>query len=255
MALTLTADLRPLLRKIGELKEYAFDKTWPEVLRPEARLLCVELARYTQPFDFGKEAEASGEIAVQRDIYRVFANPSTVYARIFVQNQDAAKGFWRYLKKGDLHQVKLVLAAYLPELIDADIGPFDPALHQAARRNGKVVLKRVSRIVLEGNKLVEYAEDRQKRVGFAKSGWATCARTLGGIRGIPRWAAKGNAPGHVVDRSDDPEAPTIYLNNDIDYTDRVLSVTGQAGAFRDRTYRLEQRIAKAIEHRGKAVVE
>jgi len=255
MALTLTADMRPLLRKIEELKNYAFDKTWPEVLQPEARLLCVELARYTQTFDFGKESQTKGEVAVRRDIYKVFANPSTIYARIQAQNPAAAKGFWRYLKKGDLHNVRLLVAAYMPDLVEAEIGPLDPALHQANRREGRVVLKRVARIVLEGDKLVEYAEDRQKAVGFAKSGWATCARQLGGIRGIPRWAAKGNAPGHVVDRSDDPENPTIFLNNDIDYTDRVLSVSGQAGAFRDRAYRLGQRIEKAIEHRGKAVVE
>lgn len=253
MGLTLTADMRPLLRKIEELKSHAFDKTWPEVLQPEARLLCVELARYTQPFDFGKESQATGEIAVRRDVYKVFANPSTIFTRIQQQNPEAARGFWRYLKTNDLHKVRLLLAAYAPDLVDAEIGALDPAIHQAARRNGKVVLRRVSRIVLEGDKLVEYAEDTQKKVGFAKSGWATCARQLGGVRGIPRWASKGNAPGHVVDHSDDPNEPTIFLNNDIDYTDRVLSVTGQAGAFRDRTYRLEKRIEAAIQHRGKAV--
>lgn len=236
-----------LQRSLAELSILT-GRDMKDILKQEARLFCVALAKYTQPFGLDQNAKAMGEAAVRRDIRKVYATPSWVWGEINKTNSTAAKNAARavmgYLQKKKYEEAEKILKRFGIQL---STGKFDARYHKERFVGGKLKGRDYSQIVAEEKELEDYIRQKMKLVGFAKSGWASCARMLGGTRGVPAWARKNNAPAMVVDHSNSRDDPHFILVNAIDYTSRVLSASGMQGAVDERVFNLTVRIDKAAE--------
>lgn len=218
----------------GESKEEWFIKRAPAL----ARLL----ASYVMPVadaqsgdainaDTGEvtgdtlKARDLGRVAVERDIRRVYLTPSEAYDSIkSKRGEKRAKGWWKLLKFGLLESASLefqkATGRYLPVII------FDDGkLHQGARNSGG----RVSRstplaIVSDPKPLVAYIREKQKLVGFAKSGFVNAGKQVAGGQGgrAPAWMSQPAAPGHAVVTGIGTDHFYIEMVDDVSYTSSIL---------------------------------
>src|SRR5437016_12840495 len=108
-------------------------------------------------------------------------------------------------------------------------------------------------VVRDPSKLHSYVLMEANKVGFGKGGWATCARVLGGIRGIPRWVTKHNSPGTVIENYG-ADRTTITLVNQVPYASAILTSSGKAEAIQIATDRLFSSIQVADRHAGSSAV-
>jgi hypothetical protein len=214
------------------------EKTMPEALRINARLLCVELARRTQPFGKDESAKKSGESAVARDLlggkkrYGIFA-PLTDFLQ---QNAEAnSTGTIRLFAKKD-GTVYGTDKAHFRQFATASSMR---AIHKKAFVNGRASSagtgdRRIGRWVfidkyfVPGGVLNSYLESVKAKVGIAKSGWAACAKQIksttkgSATRGIPRWVTRHLGDyglGLVQDNADNADNPSITLTNTAKHAD------------------------------------
>ncbi len=84
-------------------------------------------------------------------------------------------------------------------------------------------------IVQDTQALKTYVAVEMAKVGYGKGGWATCARALGGIRGIPGWVHKHASPGSVIENYG-TERTSITLINQVPYASAILSPSQKSQA-------------------------
>lgn len=155
-------DESKLLRKMAEL-ERVTGKSVETQLNRSARLLCVELARQTQPFGNDKNARESGENAILGDLGKIFF---TVEKRT-----NRTRNFMDLSAAMDFHK-------------------------QNKRRGGRTAkLPPNKRGTVTQSTFKKLLKTLQKRVGLGKAGWATAALAVGAdvgdaLRGIPAWVKK-----------------------------------------------------------------
>ena len=208
------------------------EKTMPEALRINARLLCVELARRTQPFGKDDASKKAGESAVARDLlggkkrYGLFA-PLTDFMQ---QNAEAnSTGTIRLFAKKDgtvygTDQAHFLNGASASTLRGIHKKSFSNGRMSSAgtsdRRTGRWVF--INKYFVPGEVLNDYLASVKAKVGIAKSGWAACAKKIqsttkgSATRGIPRWVTRHLGDyglGIVQDNADNAENPSITLTN------------------------------------------
>lgn len=239
------------IRAIGTVLQ----KPARELLEREARLVAISCAKSTQPYGTGGGALDLGQKAVSADIYKVYTTPGKAFADI--SDADAAKGFYKALRKGDIAKARQILSRTGNQLRSVLIGNFDGgATHKSARNSttGRVSQKRPGMIVVDTSRLKAYIEQKKALVGFAKSAWVNIARKLGGTRGLKEtgdigatWISRQRAPGDVSYGGDD-KSPTITLTSRVKYADRVLPEAARSAAVAIARGRL----AKNLEIAAKA---
>src|ERR1700743_2929548 len=92
--LKVTADFSKLDSKVREVIRLTKEEP-AQIMVQEARLLCVELAKYTQPFGLDDKARQQGETALMRDYAKVYASASAIYKELLTENKKMAAGFWK----------------------------------------------------------------------------------------------------------------------------------------------------------------
>lgn len=251
--ITVDVDTKGLKKKL-ELLVAASGKTMQEVLPPEARLLAVELARYTQPFGDGR---AKGEGAIKRDYGRVYPEMDSEFVLKQVEKR-AGKGQENSTKRRWERYAKAEDQGALREMAhDMKLGEVarraSPSFHKSRWNRGKL-RKGKMQFVSSRASVNTITNKAVKMVGFAKAGWAVCASLLGGMRGIPQWVTRHrNSPGRVVDKSKAPNHPSIQIINGINYTSQVLSQTAKSQAIRDREIKLKKRIDQVLKTKARAL--
>lgn len=206
-----------------------------------ARLVAVSLATSTQPYGKTQSARTAGESRVQSDIYRVFATPASIFSRLEETDEQAAREFWAAYKAEDLGAMRSIL---LDNALDMPISQApDYATHQAARNSRGRVKGKQRMLVLRPPALKKYIATAQKRVGFAKAGWAKAADACGGHRGIPAWASgrHPSAPGGAAIRRD-LIRPMVILENRVRYIQDVLPEPQAQAAVAMAYERLQKRL-------------
>ena len=214
------------------------EKTMPEALRINARLLCVELARRTQPFGKDDSAKKDGESAVARDLlggkkrYGLFA-PLTEFMQKHAEANSTGTIRLFARKDGTIYGTD---KAHFRQFATASSLRF---IHKKAFVNGKMSSagtndRRTGRWVfidkyfVPGEVLSKYVESVKAKVGIAKSGWAACAKKIqsttkgSATRGIPRWVTRHLGDydlGIVEDNSESPFNPSITLTNTAKHAD------------------------------------
>ncbi len=227
------------------MKDYATirEKTIPEAVHLNARLLCVEFARRTQPF--GNDQKV-GEKAIARDLlggkkrYGLFA-PLTGF--MAANAEEYSTGNVRLFVKKDGTVYGTDKAHFLTGASDSTMRQ----IHKSAFQNGKISSagsrsrdigrwKFIDKYFVPGGTLDEYVKSQQAKSGLAKSGWAACANQLKKVipgsmtRGIPKWVTRHLSDynlGNVEDRTGNLFSPTVVLTNKCKYADKVLRESEQ----------------------------
>jgi len=235
------------------MKDYATirETTIPDAVHMNARLLCVEFARRTQPFGDKSGGEKISEKAISKDIYGgrrssgkgkgrygLFAPISDFMA---ANAEEYSSGNIRLFVKKDGTVYGTDRAHFLPGAGVSDIA----SIHRANFVNGRMSAaggdtrdigrwKFINKYYVPKSELAAFVATRFARVGLAKSGWATCANKLKKVvsgsmtRGIPGWVTRHLGDyglGEVRDNTSNTSAPTVFLTNTCKYADKVLRET------------------------------
>ncbi len=237
-----TAQTDALFQKMG----WTIKNSVPGYIRQEARLASVSLAFQAQPFGDNASTLASGQAAVSRDIYRVYTTPGKAFADI--QDPRAQAGFWKAVKTNAWNRATTILARSGSALKSTLIDNFDAGQSHRRLRNNRGGINQGQKpvmIVKDVPKLKSYIASEQKKVGEGKGGWATCARNLGGTRGIPGWVSRQNSPGQVIENYTANKS-SVSLTNLVAYASEILSPSAMQDALRIAEERLAKSILTAI---------
>ena len=227
------------------MKDYATirEKTIPEAVHLNARLLCVEFARRTQPF--GNDQKA-GEKAIARDLlggkkrYGIF---STLTDFVASNYEKYKTGNIRLFVKKD----GTVYGTDTAHFLDGATASTLRQIHKVAFQNGTMSSagsrsrnigrwKFIDKYFVPDSTLADYVKSQQAKSGLAKSGWAACANQLKKVvsgsmtRDIPGWVTRHLGDynfGRVEDRTGNIFAPTVVLTNTCRYADKVLRESEQ----------------------------
>ena len=188
------------------------------------RNLCVSLAHSTQPYGMNPDARKMGMNAVETDIRKVFATPSSIYEDLDIKDEQAAGAFWKAVTNQDPATMLEIVKSQGLYIQEVSAAP-SRALHESHRKSkGRVYLKMQRAIVTNTAALTAYIKTRQKMVGFAKAGWARAAEKLGGLRGFPVWASTRHPSAQGgADISPDPVRPMVVIWNRVPYIRDALS--------------------------------
>ena len=146
-------------------------RTLPEVLESEGRIVAISLAKSTQPFGTGAEAQNMGERAVSRDIKKVYVTVGDVFGSLPDSGEGDAKQFWKLIQAGKYDAAQGILSRSGSRYGKIPIGRFDGgALHIQARnaRTGRVSQKDPSLVVTDSPALVAYEKIKVNLVGYWK---------------------------------------------------------------------------------------
>jgi len=223
-------------------------------MRQAGRLCCVSLAFQAQPFGDSEQSEALGKVATNRDIYRVYATLGKAYEDI--QNRGAQAGFWKAVKASAWDRAGKILQREGNALRSTMIDNFDggAAHRQLRNKQGRIPQsQKPAMIVKNPSALKTYVASETDKVGQGKGGWATCARILGGARGIPRWISKHGSPGQVLENYGAGRT-TITIINEIPYASEIITPSQKSQAIGIAFDRLFRSIRIAQANRGRAVL-
>ena len=262
-----TLAFEKLLKDYAEIRE----TTIPKAVAMNARLLCVELARRTQPF--GTE-DKTGRAAVARDIlggkkrYGLFA-PITSFME--ANAKEYGSGNIRLFAKKDGTVYGTDRAHFLTSATTATLR----SIHKQSFKNGNMSSagsstrdigrwKFIDKYFVPEKALKEFVALQQAKVGIAKSGWAACAKQLPKIvsgaltRGIPRWVTNKLGDfsfGRVEDRTGNIFNPTIVLTNSLPWADKVISPVEQLNAAQIVARKMKTQMARILKSRTTTLAE
>ena len=222
-------------------------------MRQEARLCCVALAYASQPYGDDEKSRAEGQVAVNRDVYKVYTTPGKAYDDI--SPPEKQKAFWRFVNRAQWDKAQQILSTNGKSLKFTPIQAFDGGTAHQQHRNrlGKInESQKPVMIVKDPQKLKAYVASEVSKVGEGKGGWATCARQLGGTRGIPGWVSRQGSPGNVEEHYDEAKV-TIVLTNEVSYSSDILDPAHKAQAVNISIDRLLKSIQVAERNAAKKI--
>jgi hypothetical protein len=253
----ITINSSPLVEMLLKFQEVT-GRGIPEITRAHARLCAVELANRTQPFSVGKgggpRAKKQGETRVGNDIGKIIKTKDRL-DEIFNQTQSeklkknlqrlASAGRWEALadvfKKVGFPSVKFVL----------DSATIKKA-HQANRsKSTGRTFKKADALYIATRSLPAYIREVTKRVGLSKSGWAECAKQIGGVkgdaaRGIPAFAKRHSAGFGKVSENIAGANTSFTMTNSIPWADKVCRDSEQRAALNIAKSKMLKSMAVAI---------
>lgn len=226
-----------LARLIATSKRAAVD-----VLKQQARLLFVEVAKVTPPAGGAKgntlqgiAAERAGKLAVVRDLHSIYGMPGRAYSDLLATSgRDRADAFWSCYKENRMDAAALIVRNDLRK----SFVPFDGG--KAAR--GFLGRKRKPEAlfyITNPASLQMHIRELQQRVWFLASGWADALSALG-VR-LPYGVGRhSSAPGMLKVVANDDRIE-ITMTNDVRYARQVKNLRAQIDfAMRVRTDALQR---------------
>jgi hypothetical protein len=236
-------------RRRFRVYQHAMGQTIGDVLVRRARLLCVQLAFVTMPRGGGKK---KGERALENDIRRL-AKDFTQFQRELMSQPPSrwVNKMLRAVEKRDYatiaDMIKNSKANGQLELIES----FGREHHFPARVKGKVTAHPKPKfLVKNAASLRRYIQQERKMVGWAKGGWASAARDLGGTQGMPRWVSRhSEAPGSARITSWGYSGSVLIaeLANNVRYIDEIMRNSALVEAEIDAARKFETHIRKVVK--------
>jgi hypothetical protein len=189
-------------------------KTAAEVMKDQARLLFVEVAKITPPYgggaSTGRKAEAQGKTAVSRDIYSLYGTRSDAYDAIASRNAGAAQAFWRHLGSNN----EALANEILKDVTGKSLGKFDGGALHKRTAGGKKRRARARRetvfYVSNAEALAAYVREQKAHVWWLASGWGDALRTLGAK--LPYGVDKQDSPGRLKVEINDQRIVITMVN-------------------------------------------
>jgi len=269
------------------MKDYAEirEVTIPDAVMLNARLLCVELARRTQPFGADDKAKLTGEKAITRDLVGGRSS-SAVHSRrragifgiIGAAMQEA--GGYAWYKTGE--NVRLFVGKdgyaygteksyFRPDASMTDMRSF----HKKFFVNGKMSSagsrdktigrwKFLDKMFVSEATMNAYKETVLKKVGIAKAGWASCALKLKKVNkgsliaGFPKWVTRHTGDfdnGRVQDMTADKKNPRVEVTNKTPWASDVIPVSEELRAKSVVATKMKKQMEAILKKRQKGLIE
>lgn len=220
------------------------EQTIPDAVVANARLLCVELARRTQPFGADDVSKKTGEGRIKNDIGKIIKYPVDVLAMISKIENERIRKRLRTLYQNQRWDVIARIFSNVGYL--KKWGGFEniegmeqiQAVHQKNRnqRTGRTFNRADKLYITSSNDLDKHIKAVQLRVGMSKAGWAECARQLRRVtkgsptRGMASYVVKQQGRGSVTDHSYDLTNPRVILTNETPWADNICPPAEQERA-------------------------
>jgi hypothetical protein len=252
------------------MKDYAEirEVTIPDAVSLNARLLCVELARRTQPF--GND-DTSGKTRVKNDIGKIIKPPVQLLAMANkVENKKIGKRLKSMIMNQRYDVVETIFRnlGFLNKWTGLEFLDSKSAIkthHQDARvkPTGRTKTRGSKLFISSGSELNTYITEIQKRVGISKGGWADCATQLkkvnkgGLLAGFPTWVKKAmkSGSGKVQDMTSDIKNPRVHMTNNVPWASNVIPESEQAGAIAVVVVKMRNQMNMILKKRQKTLVE
>ena len=263
MSAKITVDSKEL-DEILKNHEAFVKKSVPEMVRKYSRLCAVELANRTQPFSVGsgagKKAEGKGKKAVSVGVGKVI--PSKERLQIIADattNEKLRKQLQSNINSGNMAAFGASLKAvgmYKDYQVLSKSQISDVHKQYRSKITGRSLSPRKTAFLTSAN-LGAYIKKIQKRVGLSKSGWADCARKIGGLkgdgaRGIPAFAKTKRHGSHGrVTFNLKGDNPSVTMRNDIPWISRICPPKEQMMALKIA----KDKMIKEMNHRLKAATK
>lgn len=223
--------LENILTDYAQIRE----QTIPDAVVANARLLCVELARRTQPFGDDNKARAAGEGRTTKDIGKIIKTEDQLTQMASRVNAEKIRGRLLSLVSGGRFDVVEKIFSNIGFLktwggMEIISGGAIKSTHKGARNSttGRTKSRGTKLTIAKQGELDSYIAGVIKRVGLSKAGWAECAKQLPQVvqgsmtRGIPGWVTRNTGSGSVQDRSRNLKNPSVKLTNTTPWADRVI---------------------------------
>ena len=269
------------------MKDYATirEVTIPDAVMLNARLLCVELARRTQPFGADEKAKLTGEKAITRDLVGGRSSSAVHSQRrigIFGIIGDAMNiaGGYAWYKTGE--NVRLFVGKdgyaygteksyFRPDASMTDMRSF----HKKFFVNGKMSSagsrdrtigrwKFLDKMFVSESTMNAYKESVLKKVGIAKAGWASCALKLKKVNkgsltaGFPKWVTRHTGDfdnGRVQDMTSDLKNPRVELTNKTPWASNVIPASEELRAKSVVATKMKKQMEAILKKRQKGLIE
>ena len=242
------ASLSELNATIQRLADAA-GSTVREVLPAQMRLFAADLALNTRPIGKTASAQAAGQANVDKRIRFIYASVGMMVELITPHGERARNGFIALVRKRDFTGATRMLNNLFPSTYT--VGEFDGGQLHKDQKFSRRVEKRL--VVTNYPKVEAYIREKKKLVGFAKGGFAAAARQLGGVRGIPGFATRQNAPG-TGSVTGDGRTLTVTMTNGVKYIEDALDAHGEDRAIAHRKNAVEAVIRRMMNRRaGQAI--
>jgi hypothetical protein len=223
--------LENILTDYAQIRE----QTIPDAVVANARLLCVELARRTQPFGDDNKARAAGEGRTTKDIGKIIKTEDQLTLMALEVETEKIRNRLLSLIIGRRFDVVERIFSNIGFLntwggMQIISGGDIKSTHNDSRikTTGRTRSRGWKLNIAKQGELDSYIAGVIKRVGLSKAGWAECAKQLPQVvkgsmtRGIPGWVTRHAGSGSVQDRSRNASNPSVELTNSTPWASRVI---------------------------------
>lgn len=195
-------------------------RTGLEVMKQQARLLFVEVAKVTPPNGGaagrtlqGREAEKAGKLAITRDLHQIYGLPGRAFSDIQDRDVAAADAFWSAYKGGRMDAAgKIVRKQLGKSFVPFDGGKAGRSL--AHKKRKKEALFYISNPA----SLAFHIQELQQHVWYLASGWSDALQALGAR--APYGVNMHDAPGRLRIVATDDRIE-ITMINDVRYAREI----------------------------------
>lgn len=201
-------------------------KSAVEVMRQQAKLLFVEVAKVTPPAGgakgntlSGKAAEKAGQLAIVRDLHQIYGMPGRAFSDIAAKDQSAADAFWSCYKEGRVEAAGIIVKRELGK----SFVPFDGGRLGRGFR-GKKRTKEAVFYITNPAALHEHIQTLQAHVWYLASGWSDALRALGAS--LPYGVGRHHGPGMLKVEATDQRI-VITMTNNVRYARQVKNLQSQ----------------------------
>lgn len=253
--MTLQADpVNDMLAKLQQLSS----RSIADLVRANARLVAVELANRTQPWtdknSKGSEVLAKVSKSVTKDVKKVIKTKDDfeTYLHGRVQDERIKQRLLQVARAGRYDLLGKIM--FNCGMITSEDGikkltseSEHADTHKQYRNAGRTYSPPDAKYISQGG-LAKYIDQVLKRIGYAKSGWAECARKIGGIqgdgaRGIPAFAKRQRGNNFRVSES---AGPTFELINSTPYIGKLCDSAQESAAVDKASENLIKSLQRAF---------
>jgi hypothetical protein len=239
-------NVAPLLTKL-RAAPHLLRQTLSAELEKQGRLLVSSsgkvrgIVQATPPYNLEENtgtraAKEAGNVAVRRDIYRVYGSPGKLYFLIKDKDVRTAARYFRLLKAGRMGEASKVAQ----EAVNHRLRPFDGGRAHKARRDrrGRVRGMKQSIYVHDEAALSAYISMRQKRVGMLAASLVDAAESeLGRLSGVPAFVRRHSVRWGTVDKRQSAGGERVTANLSAPYaTANIRGLFFSVQQFRKRAF-------------------
>jgi len=241
--------------------EEATEKTIPQIVRSYARVCAVELANRTQLFSVGggkgKLAEYTGYL--KKDLLKITKDREALDKKAdSIADTKLRARLKVVIASGDIPAIAAMLVAVgtiksISDFQQVTGSSEFSAIHKSHRssRTGRALSTRPRYHYAPGG-IDSFVTPVAARLGYVKSGWAECAREIGGVkgdgaRGIPAFAKRHKGENFkVTDQSNQKSKPYFTMHNTTPWVSRLLPASQQAEAANNAKVRMVKYMQTAL---------